>query len=94
LDLVSKAEELLQEQPVWPFVTALQQFSLSLQRYTTCFKWTKKWFPRFYVLKGGLLYYSDGKNGYADSREGTLQFVRSNPAPDGRYCVDLRGSYV
>jgi hypothetical protein len=40
-------------------------------------------------MRGVYLYYSDGKNGYPDSREGTLAFMHSNPAPDGRYCVPL-----
>jgi hypothetical protein len=90
-DSVSKAEALLQEQPSWPKVTSLQSFSLPLQRYTIHWKISKKWFPRFFVLANGCLYYSDGSSGHPDSKEGTLSFVRSNPAPDIRYCVEIRG---
>jgi len=91
LELVSKAENLLQEYPEWPCVPALQRFSLPLQRHTTHNVIFKQWFQRFFVLKDGFLYYSDGKKGHPDSREGTLSFMRSNPAPDGRYRVDLLG---
>jgi hypothetical protein len=52
----------------------------------------KKWFPRWFVLANVRLYYSDGKNGHSDSKEGTLSFVRSNPAADAHYCVELRGA--
>ena len=88
------ADSLLKEPPQWPLVSALQRFNLPLHRLTTHFKFTKKWFPRFYVLHNGRLYYSDGKNGHSDSEEGTLSFVRSNPAPDERYCVELKGLFA
>ncbi len=91
LELVLKAETLLQEHPAWPCVNALQKFSLLLQRYTTHMVFTKKWIRRFYVMQNGHLYYCDGKNEYPDSREGSVSFANSNPAPDGRYCVNLRG---
>jgi hypothetical protein len=52
----------------------------------------KKWFSRWFVLANGRLYHSDGKNGHSDSKEGTLSFVRSNPAADAHYCVELRGA--
>ena len=52
---------------------------------------SKKWFSRHFSLRGSRLYYSDGKNGHPDTAEGTLAFMRSNPAPDGRYCIDLQG---
>jgi hypothetical protein len=94
LDLVHQVEALLQEQPSWPKVTLLQRFSFSLQRYTTHMMIFKKWFSRFFVLTNGRLYYSDGNNGHPDSKEGTLSFVRSNPAPDIRYCIELRGCSV
>ena len=55
-------------------------------------KESKEWFARFYLLRGSRLYYSDGKNGHPDTQEGTLAFMRSKPAPDGRYCVDLQGT--
>lgn len=95
LNMVSKAEALLQEQPSWPNVTALQSFSLPLLRYTTRLKFfPKKWFPRFFVLANGCLYYSDGNNGHPDSKKGTLSFIRSSPAPGTRYCVRLTGTLV
>ena len=69
----------------------LLRFDLPLQRLTTQYIFTKKWFPRFFVLRGSRLYYSDGNNGHPDTAAGSLAFMRSNPAPDGRYCVDLHG---
>jgi hypothetical protein len=93
MNMVPKAEAVLQDQPSWPNAHALQKFSLSLERYTTRMKFfPKKWIPRFFVLSNGRLYHSDGSNGYPDSKEGTLSFVRSDPAPGTRHCVDLRGS--
>jgi hypothetical protein len=77
--------------PAWPRHDALLRFDLPLQRLTKDWYFTKKWFPRFFSLRGHRLYYSDGKNGYPDTRDGTLAFMQSNPAPDGRYCVDLKG---
>ncbi len=62
-----------------------------LQRHTTHLMFSKKWFKRFFVLKNGRLYYSDGNNGHPDSKEGTLAFVRSNPVPGIRHCIELRG---
>ena len=92
LKMVPKAEALLQEQPSWPSATALLSFSLPLKRYTSLMKlFSKFWIPRFFVLRNGRLYYSDGRNGHPDSKEGTLSFVRSNPAPNTRYCVELKG---
>jgi ribosomal protein L13E len=77
--------------PAWPLHNALIRFDLPLQRLTTQFLVTKKWFPRFFVLRRSRLYYSKGEKGYPDSLEGSLAFMRSNPAPDGRYCIDLQG---
>ncbi len=82
---------LSERQPAWPRHEALMRFDLPLQRMTTFFAVTKKWFPRFFCMRGRRLYYSDGNNGHPDSQDGTLAFMRSNPAPDGRYCVDLQG---
>jgi hypothetical protein len=91
--VVPKAETLLQEQASWPNVDVLQKFGFFLQRYTTRMKlFSKKWILRFFVLSKGRLYYSDGSNGYPDSKEGTLSFVLSDPAPGIRYCIDLRGT--
>ena len=78
-------------EPAWPRHEALVRFDLTLQRLTTRFLVSKKWFPRYMSLRGSRLYYSDGKNGHPDTAAGTLAFMRSNPAPDGRYCVDLHG---
>ncbi len=79
-------------QPAWPRHEALLRLDLPLHRLTTYFVVTKKWFPRFFCMRGQHLYFSSGKNGHPDTQEGTLAFMRSNPAPDGRYCVDLRGT--
>jgi hypothetical protein len=78
-------------QPAWPLHDALIRFDLPLQRMTTQFLVTKKWKSRFHLLRGSRLWYSDGKKGEADSHEGALAFMRSNPAPDGHYCMDLKG---
>jgi hypothetical protein len=95
INLAPKAEALLQEQASWPTANALQKFGLYLQRYTTRMKlFSKKWIPRFFVLSNGRLYFSDGSNGHPDSKEGTLSFVRSDPAPGTRHCVDLRGTFA
>jgi hypothetical protein len=77
-------------QPTWPRHTALLRFDLPLQRLTTKF-FSKKWFPRFFSMRSSRLYYSDGKNGHPDTEEGTLAFMKLDPAPDGRYCVDVQG---
>ena len=89
--LTSQAEQLLARQPPWPRHEALLRCDLPLQRLTTHFLVNKKWFPRNMLLRGSRLYYSDGKNGHPDTAAGSLAFMRSNPAPDGRYCVDLHG---
>ncbi len=81
----------LESEPAWPQHEALLRFDVPLKRLTKDWHFTLKWFPRCFSLRGRRLYYSDGKNGYSDSREGTLAFVQSNPSPDGRYCVDLKG---
>jgi hypothetical protein len=94
LDSISKIEVLLQKQPSWPNASALQRFSLYLQRYTTHMMFSKRWFQRFFVLINGRLYYSDGNNGHPDSKEGTLSFVRSNPVPGIRHCIELRGMFA
>jgi hypothetical protein len=78
-------------QPAWPRHEALLRFDLPLQRLTTHLLVFKKWFPRNMSLRGSRLYYSDGNNGHPDTAAGTLAFMQSNPAPDGRYCVDLQG---
>jgi len=92
MEVRPKAEALARERAAWPCVSVLQRFALPLQRLTTHLVVSKKWFPRFFVMENRRLYYSDGDNGHPDSQEGTLSFVRCNPAPDGRYCVDLAGT--
>jgi serine/threonine protein kinase len=82
---------LSERQPAWPQHEALMRFDLPLQRLTTFFAVTKKWFPRFFCMRGRRLYYSDGEIGHPDTQDGTLAFMLSNPAPDGRYCIDLQG---
>ena len=69
------------------------RFDLPLQRLTTK-AFTKKWFPRFFCLRGCHLYHSDGKNGHPDTQDGTLAFMRSKPAPDSHYCVDVQGKLM
>jgi hypothetical protein len=88
---VEKADRLLKEEAPWPGVDALQKFGFHLQRCTTSW-FLKKWCPRFFVLENRRLYYSDGKNGHPDTREGTVSFLSSNPQPGSRYCVDLAGA--
>jgi len=80
-------------QPAWPLHDALIRFDLPLQRYTTQFRVTKKWIPRCFVLRSSRLYYRylKAENGQDDSLEGSLAFMRSNPAPDGKFCMDLKG---
>jgi hypothetical protein len=93
-ELISRAQKLLSRQPAWPLHEALVRFDLPLQRLTTQFLVTKKWIPRFFILRGRRLYYTNGKKGHADSREGALAFVRSNPAPDQHFCMDLKGAHA
>ena len=94
VQLASQADDLLREHPTCPAVAALQRFSLQLQRLTTTKFLSKKWFSRHFVLSNGHLHYADGDNGFPDSREGTLSFVRSNPSPSRRNCLDLKGCAV
>jgi hypothetical protein len=85
---------LCQHQPAWPRHEALMRFDLPLQCLESGLSATnesKEWVNRFYLLRGSRLYYCDGKNGHPDTQDGTLAFMRSKPAPDGRYCVDLQG---
>jgi hypothetical protein len=78
-------------QPAWPRHTTLLRFDLPLYRLTAHYVLSKKWFTRFFSLRSSHLYYSDGKNGQSDTAEGTLAFMQLDPAPDGRYCVDVQG---
>jgi hypothetical protein len=85
---------LCERQPAWPRHEALMRFDLPLQCLesgSSATKESKEWFARFYLLRGSRLYYSDGKNEHPDTQDNTLAFMRSKPAPDGRYCVDLQG---
>jgi hypothetical protein len=90
--LIVQARKVLYRQPDWPQIEPLLRFDLPLQRLTTHFIFSHQWFTRFFCLRGRRLYYSDGKNGFPDTREGTLEYVGSNPDPDGRYCVELNGA--
>jgi hypothetical protein len=64
VQLVSQADDLLREHPTCPAITALQRFSLQLQRLTTTKILSKKWFSRHFVLSNGYLHYADGDNGF------------------------------
>ena len=77
--------------PAWPRHEALLRFDLTLHRLTTQYHFFKKWIPRFFILRGSRLYYSNGKGGHPDSLEGSLAFMRSNPQLDGHCCIDLTG---
>ena len=88
--LVCRAQDLL-DTSAWPQHEALLRFDLPLQSLNTHMMIFEKWFPRFFCMRGRRLYNSDGKNGYPDTQDGTLAFIRSKPAPDRRYCVDLQG---
>lgn len=87
-------QQALNRLPSWPRYGPLLRFDVLLQRYTTKLVFSKQWIPRFYVLRGSRLYYSDGKGGYPDSEQGTLAFMRSNPESDTRYCIELSGCSV
>jgi hypothetical protein len=87
----SRAQTLLSRLPSWPRHEALLRFELPLFVRKQHLLFTKEWASRFVVLRGSRLYYSNGKSGHPDSLEGSLAFMRSNPAPDGHYCVDLHG---
>ena len=78
-------------EPAWPRHEALVRFDLPLFVRKQHLLFKKEWASRFVVLRGSRLYYSNGKSGHAGSLEGSLAFMRSNPAPDGRYCVDMHG---
>jgi hypothetical protein len=84
----------LVRQPAWPLHEALIRFDMSLQRLTTQYLVTKQWKPRFFLLRGSRLYYSNGKKGHSDSLEGTLAFMMSNPTPDGHCCINLKGAHA
>ena len=88
---LKSSESPSEHQPAWPRHEALIRFDLQLHRLTTHLLVSKKWFSRHFSLRGSRLYYSDGKNGHPDTAEGNLAFMRSNPEPDGRYCIDLQG---
>jgi hypothetical protein len=81
----------LLRRPLWPRQEVLLRFDLTLHRLTSQNYFFKKWIPRFFILRGSRLYYSNGKGGYPDSLEGSLAFMRSNPQLDGRHCIDLTG---
>ena len=84
----------LLRRPAWPRHEVLLRFDLALHRLTSQNYFFKKWIPRFFILRGSRLYYSNGKGGYPDSLEGSLAFMRSNPQLDGRHCIDLTGMHA
>lgn len=90
--LTSEAENLLARQPTWPCHGALIRFEENLLRLTSHLFFSKKWVPRFFVLRGNLLYYSNGKKGYPDSLEGSLQYMNSKPRVDEHFCMDIAGT--
>jgi hypothetical protein len=90
--LTSQAQQLLARQPAWPRHETLLRFELPLFVWKQHLLFMKEWASRFVVLRGSRLYYSNGKSGHPDSLEGSLAFMRSNPAPDGHYCLDLKGA--
>jgi len=92
--LAPRAQALLNRQPAWPRHEALLRFGLPLHLLERHWFVSKKWFPRFFILRGRRVYYSDGRKEQADSHEGSLAFMRSKPAPDGRYCIDLKGAHA
>jgi serine/threonine protein kinase len=79
-------------EPAWPRHEDLIRFELPLFVRKQHLLFMKEWTSRFVVLRGSRLYYSKGKSGHPDSLEGSLAFMRSNPAPDGHYCLDLKGA--
>lgn len=84
----------LSREPHWPRHESLIRFDCPLQKRTSQFVMFKKWVPRFFSLRGSRLYYTNGKFGFSNNREGTLKFIESGPAPDGHFCIDLSGMYV
>jgi hypothetical protein len=90
--LTSAAEQLLARQPRWPRHGALVRFEAKLERLTSHMFLTKKWVPRFFVLRGSRLYYSNGKEGYPDSLEGSLAYMKTNPSPNGHFCMNIQGA--
>jgi hypothetical protein len=88
---INRAKAFIAREPAWPLHGALIRFEAALLRLTSHYFFSKKWVPRAFVLRGSRLYYSNGKNGHADSLEGSLELMRSNPAPDEHCCMDLTG---
>lgn len=64
-------------QPAWPPHQTLIRFDMNLQRLTRHHLFTKRWTPRFFVLRGHHMYYSSGKRGHPNSLEGSLAFMQS-----------------
>jgi hypothetical protein len=91
--LTARAAAQLDRQSAWPRHEHFFRFDKSLLRLTRN-AMSKKWVRRHFVLKGRRLYHSNGKNGFPDSLVGTMAFIRSNPEPDGHYCLDLRGAHA
>jgi hypothetical protein len=79
-------------EPCWPRHDSLLRCDVNLLCLTSQFLFTKKWQPRAFVLRGGRMCCSDGKAAGFNSFEASLSFMRSNPQPDGLFCMDLRGA--
>ena len=89
VDTILRAQELLNERPEWPPIRALQTFGCQLKRKKNRVSAASKWVSNFYVMRHGCLYYSNGKSGFHNSPEGTFEYIRSDPKPDGLYCIEL-----
>jgi hypothetical protein len=92
--LASEADDVLKSKPSYPATASLLSFSLPLLRHTNKFGLSKTWVQRHFVLSGRRLYHADGDNGFPNSRDGTLAFVRSKPPLSKRHCLDLGGCTV
>lgn len=94
--LFARARALLDRQPTWPrhehfFRLETCLFRLTRSGFLVAGGLSKKWVMRHFVLRGRRLYHTNGKNGFPESLVGTMAFIRSNPEPDGHYCIDLGG---
>ena len=86
----ARAKAQLDRLPSWPRHEHFLRFDKCLFRLTRS-GLSPKWVKRHFVLRGRRLYHTNGKNGFPESLVGTMAFIRSNPEPDGHYCMDLRG---
>jgi hypothetical protein len=87
---ISRVQERLDRQPEWPLHSALIRFEATFKRQSRGAFSKKQRVSREFVLRAGRLYFSNGEKGHPDSREGSLAFMRENPKPDGKFCIELR----